>query len=79
MPLKRLHRLVWTKHESYILQAESLRLVWTNYENYILHTSAIMYTFQNLTRASAQRVMNTPSQHHFLIIKYFIVNDNDIR
>ena len=31
------------------------------------------------TRASAQRVMNTPGRHHFLIIKYFKVNDNDIR
>ena len=32
-----------------------------------------------LTRASAQRVTNTLGQHHFLIIKYFKVNDNDIR
>ena len=31
------------------------------------------------TRASAQRVPNTPGQRHFLIIKYFKVNDNDIR
>ena len=31
------------------------------------------------TRASVQRVMNTPDRHHFLIIKYFKVNDNDIR
>ena len=31
------------------------------------------------TRASAQRVTNTPGQCHSLIIKYFKVNDNDIR
>ena len=31
------------------------------------------------TRASAQRVTNTPGRRHFLIIKYFKVNDNDIR
>ena len=31
------------------------------------------------TRASAQRVTNIPSRRHFLIIKYFKVNDNDIR
>ena len=36
-------RLVWTKYESCILQAESLRLVWTKYESYILHTSAVIY------------------------------------
>ena len=32
-----------------------------------------------VTRASAQRVTNTPSWCHFLIIKYFKANDNDIR
>ena len=40
------------------------------------------YTFsgtRRCTRASAQKVMNTPSQHHFFVIKYFKVNDNDIR
>ena len=48
MPLKRLLlRLVRTKYESYILNAESLRLAWTKYESYILHTSADMHTFQN--------------------------------
>ena len=31
------------------------------------------------TTASAQRITNTPGQRHFLIIKYFKVNDNDIR
>ena len=31
------------------------------------------------TRASAQRVTNTPGWRHFLIIKYFKVNDNDIK
>ena len=31
------------------------------------------------TRASAQRVTITPGQRHFLIIKYFKVNNNDIR
>ena len=31
------------------------------------------------TKASAQRVRNTPGQRHFLIIEYFEVNDNDIR
>ena len=30
-------------------------------------------------RASAQRITNTPGQRHFLIIKYFKVNENDIR
>ena len=35
--------------------------------------------YRKETRASAQRVMNTPHRHHFLIIKYFKVNDNDIR
>ena len=36
-------------------------------------------TFLLRTKASAQRVMNTPGWHHLLIIKYFKVNDNDIR
>ena len=31
------------------------------------------------TRANAQRVTNTPGRRHFLIIKYFKVNNNDIR
>ena len=31
----------------------------------------------SLTRASALRVTNIPRRHHFLIIKYFKVNDND--
>ena len=31
------------------------------------------------TRASAQRVTNTPGRRHFLIMNYFKVNDNDIR
>ena len=31
------------------------------------------------TRASAQRFTNTPSWRNFLIIKYFKVNNNDIR
>ena len=48
--------LVWTKYESYILHAESLRLVWTKYESYILHTSAVMYTFQNLSTAVNDKV-----------------------
>ena len=30
--------LVWTKYESCILHAESLKLVWMKYESYILHT-----------------------------------------
>ena len=34
---------------------------------------------QRETRGSAQRVANTSGRHHFLIIKYFKVNDNDIR
>ena len=33
----------------------------------------------SLTNASAQRVTNTPGRRHFLIIKYFKVNDNDTR
>ena len=33
----------------------------------------------SVTRASAERVTNTPGRRHFLIIKYFKVNDNDIR
>ena len=36
-------------------------------------------TARVLTRASVQSVTNTPSWRHFLIIKYFKVNDNDIR
>ena len=32
----------------------------------------------SFTTASAQMVTNTPSQRHFLIMKYFKVNDNDI-
>ena len=31
------------------------------------------------TRASAQMVTDNPGRRHFLIIKYFKVNDNDIR
>ena len=33
----------------------------------------------NKTRVNVQRVTNTHGWHHFLIIKYFKVNDNDIR
>ena len=36
-------------------------------------------TWHSETRASAQRVKNTPGRRHFLIIKYFKVNDNVIR
>ena len=49
--------LVWTKYESSILHAESLRLVWTKYESYILHTSAVMYIFQNLNTAVNDKVL----------------------
>ena len=34
---------------------------------------------QKKKKTSAQRVTNTPGRRHFLIIKYFKVNDNDIR
>ena len=34
--------------------------------------------FAAQTRASAQKATNTPSLHHFLFIKYFKVNNNDI-
>ena len=45
-------------------------------ENYIpLHTSYV----GGITRASAKRVTNIPGWRHFFIIKYFEVNDNDIR
>ena len=49
-------RLVWTKYESYIINAEPHWLIWTKYESYILHTSAVMYTFQNLNTAVNDKV-----------------------
>ena len=61
----------------------SVVLSWVKYH---LQISAKGIMVQNIifqkscrTRASAQRVTNTPGWHHFLIIKYFKVNDNDIR
>ena len=39
----KLNLLGWCgmKHESYILQAESLRLVWMKHESYILHAESL--------------------------------------
>ena len=45
---------------------------------YIITLCQIRIWISGLTRASAQRVTNTPGRHHFLIIKYFKVNDNNI-
>ena len=47
------------------------------YSIFLISLHVVLYL--NKTRASAQRVTNTPGLRHFLIIKYFKVNDNDIK
>ena len=65
--LKRLIRLQkWAGWSGSLQRAHVQRYLFSHF-----HTLA--------TRASAQRVTNTPGRCHFLIIKYFKVNDNDIR
>ena len=46
---------------------------------YLIFLQSIGLDSSMQTRASAQRVTNTSSWIHFLIIKYFKVNDSDIR
>ena len=42
-------------------------------------TVNVNYAQLKETRASARRVTNTSDRRHFLIMKYFKVNDNNIR